>query len=79
MNLRQLSDLCLLVLLAAAGSVQRFPVGHQTCADTALVTTVNTPAKGLPASKHPFPKPAGWFEAQPSTKAVNCDKTWRNA
>lgn len=46
MNLRILSDLILLALLAAAGSVQCFPLGHKTCAARSLVTTVKSPAKG---------------------------------
>jgi hypothetical protein len=74
MNLRKLSDLCLLVLLAAAGSVQRFPVGHHTCADTSRVTPVKT--------KHSSRKPVSL--RAPSTEAIHCettwcDKTWRNA
>jgi hypothetical protein len=43
MKLRKLSDLCLLVLLAAAGSVLRSPVGHQAGAGTSLVTPAKTP------------------------------------
>ena len=86
MNLRKLSDLCLLALLATAGSVLRVPAGHQLCAHTSLVTPVETSAQGVQASKHSFPKPvsprapkpAGWFE-EPPTEGINRNTTWRNA
>jgi len=58
MDLRKLSDFCLLVLLAAAGSPLRFPERHQTGADAPLTTPVRTPTNGVPASKDSLRKPA---------------------
>jgi hypothetical protein len=87
MVLRKLSDLALLVLLAAAGSLLRPPVWRQTGAPAPVITPAKTPANGVSALRQSLREPAGrraskpavWFEAPLSMEPINSDSTWRNA